>query len=128
MKLYERSLGFQLVMCVLMALCALLQIISNVAQHSPIGLIIFYVIIFAVFLVCGAVLTLDLTQKDSRILSGEVIFLEEYRVHIRQENGKLKKIRVKKAEYPNFHLNQQVNLHWTRSWSMLLAITAKEAP
>ncbi|RTE06739.1 hypothetical protein [Paenibacillus whitsoniae] len=128
MKLYERSIGFQLVMCGLMALCALGQLISNVAQHSPIGLIIFFVIIFAVFLVCGAVLTQDLTRKDPHILSGEVIFVEEYRIHIRQENGKLKKIRVKKVEYPNFHLGQQVNLHWTRSWSMLLAITAKEEP
>lgn len=126
MTIYQRSLGLQLGVAGFLAANALLQMIVHTMEHSRIGLILFYVVMFVVCLVCAVVLTLDLTQKP-RILSGEVIFLEEYRIHIRQENGKLKKIRVKKAEYPQFHLGQQVDLHWTRSWSMLLAITAKEA-
>lgn len=126
MTLYQRSPGLQLGIMGLIAANVTFQIINSIAQHFHIGVIIFLAICLAVLLVSVVVLILDITQKP-RILSGEVIFLEEYRIHIRQENDKLKKIRVRKAEYTQFYVGQQVNLHWTRSWSMLLSITAKEA-
>lgn len=61
-------------------------------------------------------------RKDHRIRPGKVVHLEEYRIHIRKDNGKLKKVRVKAAEYGQFHLEQAVEMYMTRCSGLLIAI------
>lgn len=85
-----------------------------------------YSILLVVFAVCTILIGLDMIRKDHRIRLGKVVHLEEYRIHIRKANGKLKKVRVKAAEYGQFHLEQAVEMYETRCSGLLIAIHSKE--
>ena len=122
MKLFERSLKFQFGIVCFFILYSTIQLIINSLDTRHTVLVIIHSLLLAVLGAGAVLLALDLVRKDELKIAGKIVFLEEYRLHILRLDGKLKKVRVRAAEYKQFHLNQAVELHITRTSGLLIAI------
>jgi hypothetical protein len=126
MKIYERSLKISFILVCFWSCYAIFQIVIQALGHGSDFFIWMYSVLLAILVVCTILIGLDMLRKDHRISSGVVVYVEEYRIHIRKANGKIKKVRVKAAEYGRFHLEQVIEMHQTRCSGLLIAMHSED--
>ncbi|OAS16385.1 hypothetical protein [Paenibacillus oryzisoli] len=126
MKLYERSMKAQLAGVCMFFFLSLVQLIINISAHSPVGFVVIFSFCLGIFLILVVIISIDLVQNDAEKMVAKVEFVEEFRIHIRKPNGKLLKLRVKAAEYEQFHGDQLVELRIAKRTSALLSIYSVE--